>query len=296
MRRPDFFIVGAPRCGTTALYKYLRAHPDVFMPLRKEPVYFGADLTKREPLLDEEGYLRLFEPAGDAKRVGEATVWYLYSQTAPHEIKAFAPEARIIIMLRNPLDMLPSLHGLMLYAKSEDIADFAEALAAEEDRAKGHRLPPGRIRREGLMYSRLGRYAEFVERYLDVFSPGRVMVIVYDDFVADTPGTYRRALDFLEVDTSFQPRFEVVNPNKRARSELLQTFLRSLRFRRMTEALPLGAGRLLSRGLARLNMAAAARPEMSEDVRRRLREQLAPDVERLSSLIGRDLTHWVASR
>jgi hypothetical protein len=169
--RPNFFIVGAPRSGTTAMYEYLRQHPDVFMPYRKEPVYFGSDLTKRPPFLDEAGYLKLFGPGKGRSRLGEATVWYLYSETAAAEIKAFDPDARIIIMLRDPVEMIYSLHSHWLFTGNEDIEDFGQALEAEEDRRQGRRLPDDARRPEGLQYRACARYTSHVARYLLTFGP-----------------------------------------------------------------------------------------------------------------------------
>jgi len=143
MRTPDFFIVGAPKCGTTAMSDYLRQHPEIYMPQRKEPHFFGSDLDAPYPyfIRDKEQYFSLFAEAKDEKRVGEASVWYLYSKRAAFEIKEFCPTASIIIMLRNPVDMIYSLHSQRLFTGNEDIPDFEEALEAEEDRKRGLRIP-----------------------------------------------------------------------------------------------------------------------------------------------------------
>src|SRR5882672_1680365 len=111
MRKPDCFIVGAPRCGTTAMYTYLGQHPEIFMSARKEPHFFGTDLSSPALVRDEQQYLSLFAKAQNEKRAGEASVFYLYSQRAAREIHAFCPSARIIIMLRNPVEMMYSLHS-----------------------------------------------------------------------------------------------------------------------------------------------------------------------------------------
>lgn len=292
MTRPDFFIVGAPRCGTTAMYEYLREHPDIFMPYRKEPVYFGSDLTKRRPYLTEQDYLALFAPARHQKRRGEATVWYLYSETAPREIHEFSPGARIIIMLRDPVEMVYSLHAHLVFTDNEDLADIAEALEAEEDRRAGRRIPPNCRRPEGLQYRRCGRYAPFVRRYLDEFGRQNVRVIIFDDFEADTPVVYRETLEFLGVEPGFRPSFEVVNPNKRARSTRLQRLVTSPRFIELATRLPARAHHGLWRLLMRLNMRRESRAEMDTELRRRLRAEFAPSVEELAGLLGRDLSAW----
>ena len=134
MKKPNFFIVGAAKCGTTSLYRYLRQHPDVFMPEQKEPNFFGSDLSYRFPRISQARYLSCFAKAKGETRIGEATTIYLYSEKAAEEIKAFSPEAKIIIMLRNPVDVLYSYHSQQLYSGNEDIPDFEEALRAEVDR------------------------------------------------------------------------------------------------------------------------------------------------------------------
>ena len=96
-RYPDFFIVGAPKCGTTALYAYLRQHPQIFMPFHKEPLFFGDDLSHRYGRMSTDEYLALVDGAGDGQRVGEASAWYLYSSSAAEEIKAVIDEAKAAI-------------------------------------------------------------------------------------------------------------------------------------------------------------------------------------------------------
>ena len=294
MPRPNFFIVGAPRCGTTAMYEYLRHHPQVFMPYRKEPVYFGSDLAKRPPLLDEAGYLALFEQADGATAIGEATVWYLYSQTAPAEIKALAPDARILIMLRNPIEMIHSLHRHWLWTAGEDLADFGEAIAAEPDRAAGRRLPPNVEQPIGLQYTWLGKYTPHVQRYLDAFGPDRVLVLIYDDLANDGRRIGRQTLSFLGVDPHYDADFEVVNQNKRARSPRLQRLSRSKGFLRVASKLPPRLFHLVWRGLQRANIRQEARSPVDPELRRRLSAEFAPDVADLSRLLGRDLGHWIA--
>src|SRR5262249_50339658 len=141
MRKPDLFIVGAPRCGTTAMYTYLGQHPDIFMSARKEPHFFGTDFSSPALDRDEQTYLALFTGARNETRAGEASVFYLCSRRAAKEIHAFSPSARIIIMLRNPVEMMYSLHSRHVLTGNEDINDFGTALAAAAERKRGLHLP-----------------------------------------------------------------------------------------------------------------------------------------------------------
>jgi hypothetical protein len=290
--RPNFFIVGAPRCGTTAMYEYLRQHPDVFMPYRKEPVYFGSDLVKRNAPLDEAGYLDLFRPGAGRRRLGEATVWYLYSQTAPAEIKAFCEDPRIIIMLRNPVDMMYSLHSQLLFSSNENLGDFGDALDAEADRRRGLRMPPRARRPEGLQYRACGRYAVHVQRYLDEFGPGAVHIIVYDDFSGDPRDSYRTTLEFLGVDPEFEPDFSIVNRSKEARSRWLQQLTYAPYFMRASARLPKPVNHAIRRTLKRINFKEQPRSVLDPALRARLTTELADDVRQLEKIVHRDLSAW----
>jgi Sulfotransferase domain len=290
--RPNFFIVGAPRCGTTALYDFLQQHPDVFMPYRKEPHFFGDDLPQRPPFLDRSGYLRLFARAGRRRRVGEATVWYLYSKSAAEQIRAFNPDARIIIMLRRPVEMMYSLHGLFLFTSWEDIEDFAAAVAAEPDRREGRRLPRSTWWPKALQYTWLADYAPHVARYFDLFGRDQVRVIIYDDFRADTVGAVRSVYDFLDLDTTFTPSARVVNPARTGRSMWLQRRLYDPRVGALLGRLPPSAFHVVWRGLMRLNIRYRARPPLDRSIDVNLTQRLEPAVRRLEMLLGRDLPAW----
>lgn len=298
MRKPDFFIVGAPKCGTTALYDYLRQHPEIFVPYRKELHFFGTDLISGRPRRTEQDYLALFARAADEKRVGEASVLYLYSKLAASEIKAFCPSASIIIMLRNPVDMMYSLHSQLLFTGDEEITDFEAALEAEEERKRGSGIPESTWFAEALFYRETARYTEQVRRYFDVFGRDNVHLIIFDDFRGDTAGVYRQTLRFLGVDETFRADFRIVNPNKhaRARSKRLMRFRYNypLVVRRLGRlAVPsLPARRTLLRGFERLITRRTPHPPMDTQLRKRLQAEFAPEVETLSQLLGRDLTHW----
>src|SRR5215469_3235484 len=142
-KKPDFFIVGAPKCGTTALNHYLAAHPDIFM-AKKETHFFGADL-RFGPQLQfyrqyPDEYSAEFAAWNGQARGGETSVWYLFSQKAAEEIKAYNPDARIIIMLREPVAMLYSLYCQFVADGNEYLPGFKQALAAEAERQAGRRL------------------------------------------------------------------------------------------------------------------------------------------------------------
>jgi hypothetical protein len=295
---PNFFLVGAPKCGTTAMFNYLTAHPDVFMPRTKEPTFFARDLDEgkrgddRLFIRDFDQYLALFSGWRGERRVGEGSVWYLYSKVAAGQIKSFAPDARIIVMLRDPIEAMYSLHAHRLARGAEDLDSFEDALRAQADRAHGSRLPKHAYVIKGLVYTEVMNYAIQVERYFNTFGRDRVLVLIYEEFAADPAYAYRQVCEFLEIDPTFVPTFARVNPSRVVRSRLLRN---ALRF----HPTPIGnrmrlgpirkSWRRLKRGLIAMNEKPQARRPLDPLLRAELARQLAPDVARLSRLLDRDL-------
>jgi hypothetical protein len=301
-RLPDTFIIGAPKCGTTSLYEYLRSHPDVFMSAVKEPCYFARDLARDRSgsfLVygrDRDTYRSLFAGAGAALRAGEGSTRYLYSRDAPALIRAEQPAARIIAMLRNPVDMMYALHEHKLAGGTEDIADFEQALAAEDDRRAGRRLPP--LSNPLLAtYRDRARFGEQLSHWLAVFDRRQVRVMIFEDFVAQPVIEFRRLLEFLDVDADFQPAsFAAHNPAHGVRSQRLRAVLHSPPAQWLAwRALPRLIGEVRTHRLARafaqspLRRRRSRRQPLAEDLRRRLATELSPDVELLSRLLGRDM-------
>lgn len=296
MQTPDFFVVGAPKCGTTAMDEYLRQHPEIFVPPRKELHFFGRDLRfLKGPRLSRETYLSHFVRSENARCVGEASVWYLYSTTAAEEIKQFCPHAKIIIMLRNPVDMMYALHSQFLYECNEEIIDFEAALAVEGERRRGRCLPPGIYFREGLYYREVASYAPQVARYLDVFGRDNVHIIDFDDLKEHPPDVYLRVLQFLGVDPQFRPEFRIVNANKAVRSRSLQFFLNNppppvLAASRML--IPTPIRHALVETAKRLNSKQAPRITLSPALRQRLIREMRLQIDILSRLLERDFSSW----
>lgn len=295
---PDFFIVGAPKCGTTALDTYLAEHPAIFM-ARKEQHFFGSDLKMAWARPNEDEYLESFAGGKSAVRRGEASVWYLMSQYAAEEIHAFNPRARVVAMLRNPVDMLPSMHSQTLLSHAEDIENFAEALAAEKDRRQGNRIPANCMFPGSLLYRETVQFKQQLERYFTIFGRSQVHVILFDDFISDTRETYRRVLDFLDVDSTFVPTLRVVNANKQPRSKWLHKQIWGLWDPR-SSVRKVGRYIVPTRGLrdrllqvvTRLNTAEAQRIPLDPTLRTSLAAELAPDIRELGELLRRDLSHW----
>jgi hypothetical protein len=178
-RWPNLFIVGAVKAGTTSLYRYLDDHPDIYMSPVKEPDFFTQDGA------DADAYLGLFEGASGEKLLGEATPWYLARPETAERIRSVSPDAKVLIMLREPVSRAHS-HYLMDVRNGRQTAELWEAVQ------KDHRLPE-----HG--YVKLGSYCEQVARYLEVFGD-QVLVAFFEEFVRDPRGSLERVLDFLGVD------------------------------------------------------------------------------------------------
>jgi hypothetical protein len=297
MARPDFFLVGAPKCGTTALFSYLRQHPEVFLPRRKEPHFFCTDLYSPRYVHTETEYLALFADAGAVRRIGEASVFYLYSQEAARRIAAFSPDARIIAMLRDPVEMIHALHSQLVFSGHEHLEDFAAALDAEADRRAGRQLPPHGEPFATLQYRSVARYAPQLRRYLEAFGRDRVHIVLHDDLKADAASVYAGVCRFLDIADSHRPRFDVVNPNTRVRSRLVRNVLKfSAPLKRVARLLPPAARRRIAHRIVALNTQVEPRAPIAPELARRLRDELAPDVAEVAALIGRDLAAWRVHR
>lgn len=286
-RKPDFFIVGAARSGTSSLYNYLIQHPAVFMPDAKEPHFFYNNDEPGAPVLGEKDlseYLELFKGVPDDTRAGEASTSYLYVANAAREIKQLQENAKIIMILRNPVDRAYSHYWTSVRDGVEPLS-FEEALEAEPERKRQNRW-------HGLLYVETGGYAEQVSRYLDVFGRERVQIHLFEDLSQNAEKVCGEVFSFLDVDPS--QSIDVTRIYNRAgpvRNRLLAQLL-----------IPRGFKKPIKRVLPRPwrdgfgdRLRTANRkpvPEMDPKTRLRLQETFGDDILRLEGLIGRDLSRW----
>jgi hypothetical protein len=283
MKKPNLFIVGAPRCGTGSLWTYLRQHPEIFMAAEKELYFFDSDLrNKPGPSLEE--YLRNFAAADEQKWVGEATPSYLRSRTAPSAIREFSPEARIVIMLRNPVDVMHSLHSAALYRR-EPVTEFVAALEADATRNG----------RDRVGYREFTDFPDQVQRYFDVFGRAQVHLIIYEDIRSNGNAAGRNTLRFLGVRDDVAWGFPWIHANKQVRSPRVEKMLLHPPGALLQIARAVAPRQLRSRmrwALLRSNAAVAPRPQIQPEGRRRLQKEMEPKIERLSKLLNRDLSGW----
>ena len=307
---PDFFIVGAPRCGTTALYRCLKSHPEVCFSRPKETHFFSKILPELPGADVRTDYLdRFFANRRPGQLVAEATVSYIYSATALRTIVGLNGNARFIAMVRNPLEMLPSFHQLMLLYGQEEIEDFAQAWALNDERAQGRALPVGCLDPKLLRYGEVGRLGKYVAHLFELVGRERCLVLLHDDFVADPRATYLRILAFLGLADDGRTEFPRAKETRRYRwrglhrrlyrhprtvEDFAQAVYRRARYRSHPRS-PLRRLKKRLRGaLIRLNDRAQARAPLSPSLRAELRVALSDDVARLGRLLERDLSHWLA--
>lgn len=305
MCKPNFFIVGAAKSGTTSLYNYLRQFPQVFLPDVKEPVCFGSDLEfdtelcVRKSIHNIDEYLKLYDSARGYDRRGDATVWYLYSELAAQEIYDFDPQAKIVILLRNPVDVMQALHSEFLWDCNENIKDFAEAIEAQDARHRGEKIGPTTHFRQGLYYEDVVAYAEQVQRYFDTFGRDNIFVGLFDDVVADSAKAFRQVADYLNLDARFQPEVKHSNERKPAQLHRINQFfaarpeLRKILFSNVFSQV---AKRHAIELATKLLGKRSPKRELDPDLRRELLSRQEDNIHQLGKLLDRDLSHWLIDK
>jgi Sulfotransferase domain len=293
MTLPNFLIIGAMKSGTTALYYYFEQHPQIYMSPIKEPNFFcseGQENPDGKSITSIEAYRDLFRHASDATAIGEASHCYLYEPQAAARIRAHVPGAKLIAVLRNPIDRAYSHFLHMVRNGTEPLTDFAQALREEEVGAHRERSPQDYIGR-GLYYDQL-------KRYFDTFGQDQVRVYLYED-LSDAPvEMLRDAFRFLGVDDSFVPDVSLRrNVSGRPKYETVDRILR--RPSAIKDMLKLYLpGRLrwsLSKAFDELKARNLVEPpSVQPEVRRQLIEVYRQDILKLEGLLHRDLSGWLA--
>jgi hypothetical protein len=296
MQTPNLFLIGAPKCGTTALHEYLAAHPKIYMSPVKEPHHYSQDLPGRNAYFPRDEYLSLFAPATAAHAWrGESSVYYLYSQVAVPRILAEHPQARFIAMVRNPLEMAPSLHAQLLNSLTEDEADFATAWRLQSARARGELIPASCTEPRYLQYRDISSLGAQLQRAMLHLMPWQLHAIVFDDFRDDPAKTYAQVLEFLQLPHDGRTEFPRVNPSTRIKHRWLRRLLDQQRI--PTAWRKLGRHWRLDRvhqRAVRWNEAPQPRAALELELRRELVHAFSDDVKLLAELLHRDLNHWLA--
>ena len=297
MKPPDFFIVGAPKCGTTALASYLRAHPRVFLSPVKEPNYFCLDAPGLRVIDRPATYGRLFASARPDQLCGEASTAYLFSSDAVPAILDANPAARIIVLVRDPLEMVVSHHSQKVYNFEENEPDFEAAWRLSAERARGRKVAADCRAPRYLDYRAIGRLGEQVRRLKTLVPKSQLHAIVFDDLAADPGAVYGETLAFLGVAADGRDTFPVVNTRKTNAWPTLARLLKrppapirrlKLAAKRAYPAQTKAIGSVVHG----LNQRPQARGPLAEPLRREMAAAFQDDVSLLGELLNRDLSHW----
>jgi len=300
---PNFYILGAPKCGTSAMSAYLAEHPNVFMSDPKEPMFWASDFPayqKQVPgMRTMNDYLGIFKHSTDQhSTVGEATTYYLMSTVAVQRILNFNPDSRFLVMLRNPIDLVPAYHNEKLFDFTEDVEHFETAWNLQQERARGRCIPPSCSQPEMLQYRRVAALGSQITRLQKLVDPNRLAIVLFDDFTANTQATYLRILKFLELPddgrTSFPrvnerraPRFRRLNALYHTNHDVMQRIVHGVR-RKARSITPL-------RNLWNaIQSKPRARTKISKETRQDLTAFFEDEIRLLSEVLGRDLDHWLS--
>jgi hypothetical protein len=294
---PNFLIIGAAKSGTTALHHYLKQHPQIYMTPQKETNFFAFEEQEvkfcgpRDNELSESAitsldvYKEQFNEVSGEIAIGEASPWYLYSAQAAANIHRHVPEAKLIAVLRHPVERAFSSY-LHVVREGREHLSFEEGLLAEKDRiAQGWEFI--------WHYRNAGFYTEQVKRLLEIFSRDQMRFYLYDDFVRDSNSFLKGIYEFLEVDPTFladtfvKPNATGVPKNRLLghllfRPNLLWTTARALLPQRFRQRLGYS-----------LRQQALSKPPLSQTTRACLLDTFRDDILALQDLVGRDLSAWV---
>jgi hypothetical protein len=295
--KPNFFIVGAPKCGTTSLSEYLRTHPNVFMTRPKEPHYFAEDFYRQVSTIED--YLALFDNVSSQHiAIGEASVTYLSSQIAIQNIKEFNSNAKLIAMVRNPVEMIPSLHAQLLVSLEEDEENFERAWFLQAKRKNGENIPSTCRSPTYLQYAEIGHLGAQIKRLFQSFDKHLIKVIVFEDFISTTKKEYQDTLSFLGLPTDGRKDFPRINANKVTRSRNMSLLLRRPPKKFVDSYL--GIKNILNLGsigffrkTRKMNEQEREREKLNYEMKKELVTTFKEDILLLSDLLDRDLTDWL---
>ena len=303
MPYPNFLIIGAAKSGTSALYWYVRQHPEIYMSPVKEPHFFGyenappnaqgPDDFVNTAITNLDGYLALFNDVKEEKAIGEASPTYLYLPRAVERIHYHIPRARLIAILRQPAERAFSAYMHVVRDQRESAEDFSKALALEDERIAQNWGPLWH-------FKKLGCYTEQLGRYYERFDRDQLRVYLHNEFSADPLAVLQDIFRFLNVDETFVPDMRVkanvsgVQKSKVAYRLINSFFNRPNPVRYISRrVIPEDRRWLFTTTVRNRNLTRASMPS---EIRRELTEYYRDDILQLQDLIDRDLSHWLVEK
>lgn len=303
MTQPTFFISGAPRCGTTALYQYLNHHPQIFMSEVKELNYFAYDFPNVQKITfkSRQDYLKVFSKANSTHlAIGEASPFYLYSKVAFTNLFSFDPKAKIILSLRNPIDFVQSFHQLNLSLLREDQKDLETAWDLQSQRLIGNKIPKSCRQPELIMYGELGLFGKYVEKLLEIFPRDQVLIIIFEDFIKQPKRTYEEILAFIGVPSDGRKDFPHVNASFENRSKLMAKIFHPpqfvykpfMKFISLFGVNFMKSVSVIYNRIENLNVTKAKKTPLDPIFHQKLQDYFRDDIKKLSDILDRDLPEW----
>jgi hypothetical protein len=280
---PNFIIVGVAKAGTTALYRYMNEHPEIYMSPEKETNYFAYNGKNKKTFLQNktlnvfkvrtfDEYKNLFINANGKKFIGEASPIYFESKTAPARIKELLPEVKLIIILRNPSERAFSDY-MMHLREGDEIRAAKNALSPESH------------------YVQVGFYYDSLKNYFELFPKENIFIGLYDDLKTDSKKFVQRIYRFLNIDDNFEPNInKKYNVGGYPRSLFLSQLLGIIKRTSIVDRFP---SIIMNFGKKIKRINAGNRIEMPEDIRLSLVEIYRNDIINVQELIGIDIKHWL---
>ena len=309
------FIVGAPRCGTSSLWRLFNQHPEVCFSAVKEPHFFSRfdlqslDETSLGELVTRAYVDRFFAARSDESLLMEASPTYFYAPERMRTILRLWPEAKFIIALRDPLTMIPSLHSRLLITGDETVSDLKRAWSLIPERREGHRIPRSCIDARFLRYDEAARFATHLKNFLGAVGEQRCFVVLLDDLSSDPAGSYEEICRFLNLEPWLPTEFKIDRTNRSCRVKWLQRLLNrppkrvqrwlaSDQFLQRQGIARDGNGLFrtvasLRKRILRWNEYPAPRKPLDDALKSKIAGHYRQEVEELSNIIGRDLSHWL---
>ncbi len=298
MTMPNFLIIGAAKAGTTALYRYLNEHPQIYMSPKKEPQFFAlegekadfqgpGDGIKYTYITEFEAYCELFDNVVNELAIGEASPWYLYEPKAPERIQHYIPNAKLIAILRDPVERAYSNFLNSVREDLEPLNDFVQAMEAESERINSNWSPRWFYKQRGFYYIQL-------KRYFDQFDRNQLKVYLYEDLQSDPIGLMQDIFQFLGVDETFVPdTSQKHNVSLIPRNKVLNKLFRQPNSIKsiLKPFLPSRLRKQVKTNLINLNL--QKKPQLQPEVRKQLIEEYREDILKLQELIQRDLSRWL---
>ncbi len=298
MKLPNFLIIGAAKSGTTALYEYLKQHPQIYMSPIKEPHFFGlegevlnfqgptAEQYENRSITNIEDYRALFQGVLDEVAIGEASNSYLYLPKAPERIKYYIPSAKMIAILRNPVARAYSSFLALMRGRKEPLNDFSRALREEEVRIRSNW---GFLHR----YQDLGFYYVQLKRYFEIFDSTQIRVYLYGDLRDNPVRVLHDIFKFIGVDVAFVPDMSTkFNVSGIPKNKVLHNFLTGENSIKAVLR-PFLPANLRSKLINRYYEKGLDKPQLSQELRHQLIHIYREDILKLQDLIQRDLSGWL---